>query len=74
MFRPRCHAPEFLDGSISTDEATLAAEHLATREECTAELNELEGVTQLYREHGTMLLSDESRTRIAGTLGISEGL
>jgi anti-sigma factor RsiW len=66
--------PEFLDGSISKDEATVAAEHLATCDQCTAELNELEGVTKLYREHGTMRLPDESRTRIAGSLGISEEL
>jgi anti-sigma factor (TIGR02949 family) len=64
--------PEFLDGSVSTDQEALAAEHLATCEECTAELNELEGVTKLYREHGTMHLPDEVRERIAGSLGITE--
>ena len=62
--------PEFLDGSISKEEAEFAAEHLATCEQCTAELNELEGVTKLYREHGTMRLPDEARKRIAGSLGI----
>ena len=51
--------PEFLDGSVSKGEAELAAEHLATCQECTAELKELEGVTKLYREHGTIHLSDE---------------
>jgi hypothetical protein len=66
--------PEFLDGSVAADEATLAAEHLATCDQCTAALSELEGVTKLYREHGTMHLPDESRTRIAGSLGISEEL
>ena len=64
--------PEFLDGSVSTEEEALAAEHLATCEECTAELNALEGVTKLYREHGPMQLPDDARTRIAGSLGIPE--
>ena len=64
--------PEFLDGSVSTEEETLAAEHLATCEECTAELNELETVTRLYREHGTMHLPDDARKRIAGSIGIAE--
>ena len=64
--------PEFLDGSVSTEEEALAAEHLATCEQCTAELNELEGVTRLYREHGTLSLPDEARERIAGSLGIAD--
>jgi predicted anti-sigma-YlaC factor YlaD len=64
--------PEFLDGSVSTEDEALAAEHLATCEECTAELNELEGVTKLYREHGTMRLPDEARKRITGSIGITD--
>ena len=64
--------PEFLDGSVTKDEEALAAEHLATCEECTAELNELEGVRALYREHGTMRLPDEARERISKTLGIDD--
>ncbi len=63
---------EFLDGSLTKDEEALAAEHLATCEECTAELTELQGVTKLYREHGTMRLPDQARQRITGALGIGE--
>jgi len=64
--------PEFLDGSISEGQESAAAEHLATCEACTAELNELEGVTKLYREHGTMHLPDDARNRIAESLGITD--
>jgi anti-sigma factor (TIGR02949 family) len=64
--------PEFLDGSVSEDQASAAAEHLATCEACTAELDELEGVTKLYREHGTMHLPDEARRRIVESLGLAE--
>ena len=64
--------PEFLDGSVTTDEEALAAEHLATCEECTAELNELEDITKLYREHGTMHLPDEARNRITENLGFTD--
>lgn len=62
--------PEFLDGSISENQESAAAEHLATCTACTAELNELQGVTRLYRKHGTMRLPDEARRRIAEHLGI----
>ncbi|GMQ94362.1 MAG: hypothetical protein BMS9Abin12_1850 [Acidimicrobiia bacterium] len=62
--------PEFLDGSVSKDEEVLAAEHLATCEACTAELSELQSVTQLYRTHGTMQLPDEARERISAVLGL----
>lgn len=62
--------PEFLDGSVSENQESAAAEHLATCAACTAELNELHGVTKLYREHGTMKLPDDARERIAERLGI----
>jgi anti-sigma factor RsiW len=64
--------PEFLDGSVTKDQESLAAEHLATCEECTAELNELQGVTKLFREHGTMHLPGEAKKRIAESLGLIE--
>jgi anti-sigma factor RsiW len=64
--------PEFLDGSVTKDQESLAAEHLATCEECTAELNELQGVTKLFREHGTMHLPEEAKKRIAESLGLIE--
>ncbi len=64
--------PEFLDGSVSAGQESAAAEHLATCEACTAELNELKGVTKLYREHGTMRLPDDARRRIVESLGLSE--
>lgn len=63
---------EFLDGTVSDDQASHAAEHLATCEACTAELDELEGVTKLYREHGTLRLPDNARARIAESLGIPD--
>lgn len=63
--------PEFLDGSITEEEETLAAEHLATCAECSIELNELQGVTELYQEHGTLKLPDEARERISRALGVT---
>lgn len=63
--------PEFLDGSVTEDEEALAAEHLATCEACSLELNELQGVTELYREHGTLELPDDARARISDALGLS---
>jgi anti-sigma factor RsiW len=62
--------PEVLDGSVTEDEATLAAAHLATCEECTAELTELQGVTRLFSEHGTMRLPDDARRRISRVLDL----
>jgi anti-sigma factor (TIGR02949 family) len=64
--------PEFLDGAVTEDQASDAAEHLATCEACTAEFSELEGVTKLYREHGTLSLPEEARNRIAETLGLTD--
>lgn len=64
--------PEFLDGSVSQEQESAAAEHLATCEACTAELAELEGVTKLYRDHGMLHLPDEARKRIAESLGLVE--
>lgn len=63
---------EFLDGSVTPDQASLAAEHLATCEECTAELDELQGVTKLHREHGTVHLPDSARRRIMEALGLRD--
>jgi anti-sigma factor RsiW len=62
--------PEFLDGALGPDQEEQAAEHLATCKACTLELNELEGVTRLYKEHGTMTLPDDARQRIARALDI----
>lgn len=62
--------PEFLDGSVTAEEEALAAEHLATCQACSLELNELQGVTKLYREHGMLKLPDEARKRIADALGL----
>jgi anti-sigma factor RsiW len=64
--------PEFLDGSITPDQESLAAEHLATCDACTAELGELQGVTKLYREHGTMHLPDDARKRISEALDLDD--
>ena len=62
--------PEFLDGELSPDQEAEAAEHLATCAQCTLELGELQGVTRLYREHGTMKLPDDARKRIAAALDV----
>ncbi len=62
--------PEFLDGELTPDQEAEAAEHLATCAQCTLELSELQGVTKLYREHGTMKLPDDARGRIASALDI----
>lgn len=62
--------PEFLDGKLTPDQEEQAAEHLATCRACTLELGELQGVTKLYKENGTMKLPDEARARIAAALDI----
>ena len=62
--------PEFLDGKLTDEQAEQAAAHLATCRQCTLEITELEGVTRLYREHGTLTLPDEARERIADALGL----
>ena len=63
---------EFLDGSVSHEQESAAAEHLATCEACTAEPTELESVTKLYRDHGMLELPDGGRRRIAESLGLVE--
>ncbi len=62
--------PEFLDGSLTADQEEQAAAHLATCQQCTLEVNDLEGVTKLYREHGMLELPKEARQRIAKALNI----
>ncbi|GMQ98475.1 MAG: hypothetical protein BMS9Abin17_0988 [Acidimicrobiia bacterium] len=62
--------PEFLDGKLTEEQEEQAAAHLATCEQCTLEVNELQGITNLYREHGMLKLSDEARTRISAVLQI----
>jgi len=62
--------PEFLDGKLTVEQEEQATTHLATCEQCTLELNQLEGVTKLYREHGMMKLPDEARQRISAALQI----
>jgi anti-sigma factor RsiW len=64
--------PEFLDGNLTAEQEEQAAAHLATCEECTLEVNQLEGVTKLYREHGMLKLPDEARKRISAALQIEE--
>jgi len=62
--------PEFLDGHLTTEQEEQAAAHLATCQQCTLEVNELQGVTSLYKDHGVLKLSDEARTRIRAALQI----
>jgi len=62
--------PEFLDGSLTAEQEGLAAAHLATCEQCTIEVRQLEGVTKLYKEHGKMRLPDKARQRIRAALQI----
>lgn len=62
--------PEFLDGSLTAYQEEQAAAHLATCQQCTLEVNELEGVTKLYREHGMLELPKEAKQRIARALNI----
>jgi anti-sigma factor RsiW len=65
--------PEFLDGSLTVEQEAAAAEHLATCQACALEVNELEGVTRLYKEYGALKLPDDARNRIMGTLGLEDG-
>ena len=60
--------PEFLDGKLTADQESAAAEHLATCQACALEINELEGVTRLYKEFGTLILPDDARKRIMNAL------
>lgn len=64
--------PEFLDGKLTVDQEAAAAEHLATCKACSLEINELEGVTRLYKEYGALKLPDEARQRIIGALNLDE--
>jgi anti-sigma factor RsiW len=62
--------PEFLDGSLTVGQEAAAAEHLATCRACALEVNELEGVTRLYKEYGTLKLPDDARNRIIHALDL----
>ncbi len=62
--------PEFLDGKLTDEQEDQAAAHLATCAQCTLEVNELQGVANLYKEHGILKLSDEARARISAVLQI----
>jgi len=64
--------PEFLDGTLTPDQEAAAAEHLATCKACALEINELTGVTRLYKEHGALKLPDDARERIVEALGLSK--
>jgi predicted anti-sigma-YlaC factor YlaD len=64
--------PEFLDGKLTADQETAAAEHLATCKACALEINELEGVTRLYKEYGSLTLPNDARERIIGALNLDE--
>jgi len=64
--------PEFLDGTLTPDQEAAAAEHLATCNACALEVNELEGVTRLYKEYGALQLPDDARKRIMGALNLEE--
>jgi anti-sigma factor RsiW len=62
--------PEFLDGSLTVEQEAAAAEHLAICKACALEVNELEGVTRLYKEYGTLKLPDDARNRIIHALDL----
>jgi anti-sigma factor RsiW len=62
--------PEFLDGELTAEQEEQAAAHLATCEQCTLEVGELQSITNLYKEHGMLKLPDEARRRIAAVLQI----
>lgn len=62
---------EFMDGEITPEQEQAAGEHLATCQQCNAELSQLQGVGELYRLHGRLELSPEARRRIEAALGLS---
>jgi anti-sigma factor RsiW len=64
--------PEFLDGTLTADQESAATEHLATCKACALEINELEGVTRLYKEFGALTLPDDARERILSALKLEE--
>ncbi len=64
--------PEFLDGTLTADEEAAAAEHLATCKACALEIEQLEGVTRLYREYGALRLPDDARARILAVLHLGD--
>lgn len=56
--------PELLDGQVSKEERDAALEHLATCNNCRIVVDDLEHINRLYREHGRMHLTDETRERL----------
>jgi anti-sigma factor RsiW len=62
--------PEFLDGKLTPEQEADAASHLATCDACTLEIDELQGITRLYKEHGSLKLPEESKRRIAAALDL----
>jgi anti-sigma factor RsiW len=64
--------PEFLDGTLTPAQEAAAAEHLATCKACALEVNELEGVTRLYKEYGALELPEDARKRIMGALNLDD--
>ena len=64
--------PEFFDGTLSAEQETAAADHLATCTDCRTVVSELEGVGSLSRTHGRLKLPDDARERIRRALGLEE--
>ena len=62
---------EFMDGVLTPEQEQAAGEHLATCQQCSAELSQLQGVGELYRLHGRLALPPEARHRIEEALGLS---
>ncbi|MGB9358131.1 MAG: zf-HC2 domain-containing protein [Acidimicrobiia bacterium] len=62
--------PEFFDGTLTAEQETAAADHLATCTDCRTIVSELEGVSSLSLTHGRLVLPEASRNRIRAALGL----
>lgn len=62
--------PEFFDGTLSTEQADAALDHLATCESCRLTVDELEGVRTLASEHGRLELPPDAKDRIRRSIGL----
>lgn len=56
--------PELMDGELSIEDASAAAQHLATCDECRIVAGELSSVQKLSRRHGRLAMDPAARERI----------
>ena len=60
--------PELLDGAVEAHVLDSAVHHIATCDACTLTKGQYDSMQALYRNHGALRLTDETRTRIRASL------